>query len=97
MKTLAELGIRIDQTRRGEQRVLCPWCSHQRRKSKERCLSVMRDDKGWLYHCWHCGEHGGVLDGDQRRSSGMGSKPRSKPSDFGAAARRIRNNFLSGS
>lgn len=88
-RSLADLGIHV-QNRMGEQRVLCPQCSHLRRKKRQRCLSVVRDKDGWAYNCWHCGFKGGLReDIGQRR--GMG-RPISQhpPSDFGAVLRRQR-------
>tara|TARA_Y100000592_G_scaffold34420_1_gene54728 strand:+ start:4754 stop:6427 length:1674 start_codon:yes stop_codon:yes gene_type:complete len=52
-----EIGIDIG-TRTGNYHIICPKCSHTRRKTKERCLSI-NVDKG-LYNCFHCGWSGNV-------------------------------------
>lgn len=55
MKTLADYGI---EQRAGQYKALCPKCSHTRRNSKEKCLSVDFDEGIWL--CHHCGWAGSV-------------------------------------
>jgi twinkle protein len=49
--TFRELGI---ETKRhiGEEKTLCPKCSHTRKKKKDPCLSVNHDTG--LYHCFNC-------------------------------------------
>ena len=41
----------------GHERTFCPVCSPDRKKSREKCLSVDIDEKIWF--CHHCGESGG--------------------------------------
>jgi len=49
-----ELGIEIPHGRTtGDVKTLCPKCSHTRRNSRERCLSVNLDKNTW--NCFHCG------------------------------------------
>lgn len=36
-----------------EVKALCPECSHQRKKSTQKCLNVNTDTGVW--NCWHCG------------------------------------------
>lgn len=44
-----------------EQRMLCPYCSQNRKNSaKIRCLAVRKTQTAILYHCWHCDEHGAI-------------------------------------
>jgi hypothetical protein len=93
MKTLAELGIRIDATKRGNQLALCPQCSHLRKKKHIKCLSVIRDDRGAAFFCHHCGFKGGVLDEGETGRAGMVRDEGHQPSDFGASARRARYAF----
>lgn len=57
MKTLADLGIRVNVSS-GETDTQCPWCSSERKKKHAKCLSV-NVDKG-TYLCHHCGAAGGV-------------------------------------
>lgn len=45
---------------------ICPLCSHQRKKKKDRCLGLKiivgeRGDSGVVYNCCHCGVHGAVF------------------------------------
>lgn len=44
-----------------EQRVLCPKCSHTRKKSMRRDLAVNTDKAAW--YCHHCGLSGSLLSG----------------------------------
>ena len=52
-----DIGIDIG-TKTGNYHIICPKCSHTRRKTKERCLSI-NVEKG-LYNCFHCGWSGNV-------------------------------------
>lgn len=55
--TYTDYGINI--TGSGEQvRSLCPQCSHTRRKSKDKCLSVNTTEGVW--NCKHCGWSGSL-------------------------------------
>ena len=44
------------------QRVECPNCSHERKKSNEKDLNISLSDNGevYLYHCFHCNIQGAV-------------------------------------
>jgi hypothetical protein len=55
---LQSLGIPVHWDASGNTHTTCPECSHTRRKSRDRCLSVNVDTGVW--HCWHCGYKGGV-------------------------------------
>lgn len=57
---LTELGINVRWGRSGEQKLLCPQCSHTRRNRTEPCLSV--NTKTGVYNCHHCGWSGSVGD-----------------------------------
>jgi len=48
----------VNMHRVGNQKVLCPRCSHERRKSTDPCLSV--DTSTGLYYCHHCNFSGKV-------------------------------------
>ena len=41
-------------------RLVCPSCSHMRKKKHEKTLSLTRDGDKILYHCWHCQLQGAV-------------------------------------
>jgi len=43
---------------RDHARTTCPSCSHERTKSKERCLNIDRKDVGIVWSCHHCGWSG---------------------------------------
>ena len=60
MNQFVDYGImNIDLKAGGQQRTLCPECSHSRRNHpNEKCLSVNVDDRTWL--CHHCGWSGGI-------------------------------------
>ena len=57
IEKFAELGIDI-KNKTGEFTMLCPKCSHTRKKKNLKCLSI-NTDKG-LYNCHHCGWSGNV-------------------------------------
>ena len=46
-------GLRV-----GQHRIVCPHCSHQRKKNKDRSMSVEILDRDVRYKCWHCGVDG---------------------------------------
>lgn len=52
-----DIGIQVGN-KKGEFHVICPKCSHKRKKKSEKCLSV-NTEKG-LYNCHHCGWSGNV-------------------------------------
>jgi len=58
MKTYEEYNIHIDSGISGEQRTLCPNCSGERRKSRDKCLAVNTEKGTWI--CHHCGYSGGL-------------------------------------
>ena len=94
IQKLQELGIHV-KDREGEQRVLCPECSHLRRKKNDQCLAVRIDGDGARFHCWHCDFKGGVskdFGGGRRMDAG---KKRDKPGDFGQSRRRLQYGVLS--
>lgn len=78
MTAFADFGIDIPPGRSGEVDTLCPQCSHSRKKSRHRCLSVNTDKGTW--HCAHCGWSGG-LGGGQHMRDGYGASP-PKPREF---------------
>jgi twinkle protein len=58
MQTFSEFNIDIPSGAFGQVRTLCPSCSAERKKSREKCLSVNVTDGTWL--CHHCGYAGGL-------------------------------------
>jgi twinkle protein len=58
MQTFSEFNIDIPSGTSGQVRTLCPSCSGERKKSREKCLSVNVTDGTWL--CHHCGYAGGL-------------------------------------
>ena len=54
---LAEDGIRLPSYAEGSRKILCPKCSHTRKKKTDHCLSVTIDAEGatWLCHNHGCG------------------------------------------
>jgi twinkle protein len=53
-------GIRPRTYGVGNQKLLCPRCSHVRRKRNEPCLSVTIEDDRAVWFCHHCEWSGGV-------------------------------------
>lgn len=64
-----EAGIIIDgRGGAGEIDTLCPRCSHTRRKSNHKCLSVNLDKETW--YCHHCGFNGYIMKDEDWRKLG---------------------------
>ena len=57
----AELGI-VTRRSSGEEKTLCPRCSHERKKPSEPCLSVNHDEG--VYYCHNCGWTGRLSNGN---------------------------------
>mgnify|MGYP003669789903 FL=1 len=55
-------------TSRSNWRDTCPYCSHERKKSKEKTLSITIKDNIGLFFCHHCEESGSI---DYMSTSGM--------------------------
>lgn len=68
MKTFADYGIVLPMGATGEVDVLCPQCSHTRKKSRDKCLSVHVEKGTWQCQHPHCFWKGGLgsSDGDWR-------------------------------
>jgi twinkle protein len=49
----------------GEQKTVCPKCSHTRKKATQKCLNVNLDDG--VFNCWHCGFSGKAQGGEYKR------------------------------
>lgn len=60
-RSFYDVGIDIPLDSVGEEiRTTCPQCSHDRKKSRDRCLTVNRNKQVWF--CHHCGWSGGLID-----------------------------------
>ena len=62
MRSFADFGIDLAGKSGAEVKVTCPKCSHLRRKKTYPCLNVNADKGVW--HCWHCGWSGGLVQGE---------------------------------
>lgn len=56
------VAVRLGQ---GQHKVVCPICSHNRKKKTDRTLSLKIDNEKALYQCWHCDEQGAVNLGEK--------------------------------
>ena len=66
MKTFADVGIYIDESKDGNQKIPCPKCSSSRKNKADPCLSVNVQDG--LYKCHHCDFKGSIKNSDHRSS-----------------------------
>jgi hypothetical protein len=66
---LRQNGINLPSYAPGQYDTTCPRCSHDRRKSKLECLSVLIDGDGACWNCHHCGWCGPQKD-DGARGNG---------------------------
>ena len=57
-----EVVIRGEALRRGsgQHKIVCPFCSHQRKKRGQKTLSIKVEGDSIVYNCWHCEASGGV-------------------------------------
>jgi twinkle protein len=56
--SFADVGIELRLGAAGEIDTICPQCSHTRKKSRQRCLSV--NTESGAYYCHHCGWAGAI-------------------------------------
>lgn len=68
--TFADFGIEIPSGARGEIDVLCPRCSHTRKKRRQKCLSVNVEKGVWQCMHSHCGWKGGLGSSAQAEQNG---------------------------
>jgi hypothetical protein len=92
---LTDLGVKLRSTQPGNQKALCPQCSHRRKKKREPCLSVSIDGKGVRFQCHNadCGWHGGRFYDDQSASGRVASDQGDRSRDrltYGDLHRRAR-------
>jgi twinkle protein len=65
LQALSEEGIQLRNDAPGDHKVVCPRCSHTRRKKTDPCLSVtIQPDNRAVWKCHHCEFQGGT--GGQR-------------------------------
>jgi len=78
---LRERGIRLQRYEIGDQKALCPQCSHTRKKKTDPCLSVTIDGEGAVWNCHNhgCGFAGGVSDRDEPASVPRRPRPKAPP------------------
>jgi twinkle protein len=98
MATLAEAllehGIRPKSYREGNQKLVCPKCSHQRRNRKDPCLSLTISHDGAVWNCHHCDWSGHVRynwrehDKPARPRISVPVRPKSSPGELTATALR---------
>lgn len=82
MKVWADFRIELPYHASGEIDVICPECSHTRKKKRARCLSVNVEKGCWT--CMHCGWSGGLLQGAKQGAElhwhkPVYTRPQSKP------------------
>lgn len=58
MVSYSDYGIEVDLRANGSKDTICPKCSHNRKKSTQKCLHVDFDLQVW--RCNHCGWSGGL-------------------------------------
>lgn len=71
ISSFLELGIHVDESKGGNQKIACPKCSSSRKNSSDPCLSVNTDEG--VYHCHHCEWEGSIKNGNEN-----GGKSRSE-------------------
>src|SRR5579864_6272275 len=90
MATVAELllehGIRARHYRDGGQKLPCPRCSRDRKKTNDPCLSLTIGDRRAMWNCHHCGWSDVVSEhADDRparpRQRAAPAKPATAPAD----------------
>lgn len=62
--TFSDFKIDLGGKTGGEIRTLCPECSHKRKNTSAKCLSVNTDKGTWL--CHHCDWRGGLKSGQEQ-------------------------------
>lgn len=60
MMELINLGIKLKDYRVGNQKTLCPKCSHTRKNKTDLCLSVTIKYDGAVWFCHNCGWNTGI-------------------------------------
>jgi hypothetical protein len=68
MNSFLELGIHVDETKVGNQKIPCPKCSPDRKNREDPCLSVNVDED--VYNCHHCGWKGSIKNKNENGNNG---------------------------
>ena len=58
MNTVADVILSLQPNQ--ATRIVCPECSHERKKSNIQDVAIHTTSNGWLYHCHHCQAKGFV-------------------------------------
>ena len=74
-----DYGIKVPTNATGNIKTTCPECSHTRKKSREKCLSVNIDEGVW--NCHHCG-FTGALKTEKKDFSKMNKTKQFKKPDW---------------
>jgi twinkle protein len=77
-KSFSDYDINLDGRTGEEVKVPCPKCSPMRKKKSYPCLNV-NTMKG-VWHCWHCGWAGGLIQGEYSKPTVANKKIFVKPS-----------------
>src|SRR5437773_938850 len=72
---LLESGIRPRSYADGNQKLLCPKCSHTRRNRSDPCLSLTIDGRGATWLCHHCEWRGSVSERAHERAGTKKTTP----------------------
>jgi len=88
----ADFGIEVNSSQTGESKAACPKCSHQRKKSKDKCLSVNMTSELWK--CNHCQWSGGLLHGEKGQKKEVIAKIIPKPVKIGNILSIIHQEYL---
>lgn len=63
---LADHGLHPKDFHEGDQKLLCPKCSHTRKNKTDRCLSLTIGHDGAVWNCHNCEWTGGIRPNDYR-------------------------------
>src|SRR5262249_23234028 len=63
---LLQQGIRPKRYTSGDQKLLCPKCSHTRKDRRDPCLSLTIDGESAVWNCHNCSWSGAVRDAGQQ-------------------------------
>src|SRR5215471_2620216 len=80
---LLQQGIRPKRYGSGDQKLLCPKCSHTRKDRRDPCLSLTIDGESAVWNCHNCSWSGAVRDARQQpeRSRPAAVRPSRAPGD----------------
>src|SRR5437764_8963066 len=80
---LLQQGIRPTRYDSGDQKLLCPKCSHTRKDRKDPCLSLTIDGESAVWNCHNCSWSGAVRDESRpaRGARPTSARPSRAPGD----------------